>query len=478
MRRADASRLPGKIRSDQETRLNRRAFLGSTSTAILAAGAFPAIMASSVLGGNGAVAPGNRVTLGVIGCGPQGLGDTANFLNEKDCQVVAVCDVKQDRLEMGRDTVNQHYQNQDCRMYHDFRELVSRKDIDACLIATPDHWHVLAALAAINSGKDIYVEKPLAVTLEEGHALRKAVRRQKRVFQFGTQQRSGGRFWQACELARNGRIGKLQHINVWAPGSAPGGSLKLATPSPGLDYDFWVGPAPMSPYTEDRCSDEGSRKTWWFISDYALGFVSGWGIHPMDIALWGGGELLGGSVEVDGRGTFRNTEGVCDTATIWEVNFNFSSGVTVKFIGVPNGHNEGRPTGDPWLYQDEWRTRYRRIESHGTAFEGSDGWVHIDRNGINLQPEQLIDEDPESFKVALVRSPGHTRNFLDCVKSRADTVCPIEAAVAVDTLCHLANAAMRLERKLKFDFETARFVNDEAANQWLKARQMRKPWHL
>lgn len=219
-------------------------------------------------------------------------------------------------------------------------------------------------------------------------------------------------------------------------------------------------------------------KTWWFISDYTLGFISGWGIHPLDIALWGGGNLLGGSVQVEGRGTFRNTEGVCDTATIWEVDFKFSSGVSLKFIGVPNGQNEGRPTGDPWLYQNEWNKRYRRISSHGTAFKGTEGWVHVDRSGINLQPENLIDIKPESLDVKLVHSPGHVRNFLDCIKSRRETVCPIEAALAVDTLCHLAEAATRLERKLTFDFQAECFVDDAAANQRLKARSMRKPWHL
>lgn len=186
---------------------------------------------------------------------------------------------------MARDVVNKHYNNEDCKTYHDFQELVGRKDIDACLIGTPDHWLVLAALAAINSGKDIYLEKPSAVTLAEGQALRKAVRLHKRIFQFGTQQRSGPMFWRACELVRNGRIGKLQHIIVWAPGSAPGGSRKEAAPPSGLDYDFWLGQAPMTPYTEDRCIDDSSRKTWWFISDYTLGFVSGWGIHSLDIAL-------------------------------------------------------------------------------------------------------------------------------------------------------------------------------------------------
>jgi predicted dehydrogenase len=302
------------------------------------------------------------------------------------------------------------------------------------------------------------------------------VRRHQRVFQFGTQQRSGRMFWQACQLVRGGRIGKLRHINVWAPGSAPGGSRKEVPPPAGLDYDFWLGPAPQTPYTEDKC--DPNIKTWWFLSDYTLGFISGWGIHPLDIALWGGGDLLRGSVEVEGRGTFRATEGACDTATIWEVDFRFGSGVTLKFVGIPNGQNQEKATGDPWLHQDEWKARYRRICGHGTAFEGSDGWVHVDRQGIHLEPEALIDVAPETLNTGLVHSAHHVRNFLDCIKSRADTVCPVEAAVAADTLCHVADAATRLGRRLKFDFKTERFLGDDAANQRLKLRAMRKPWRL
>ena len=456
----------------------RRDFLRKAAVATTAAAVFPAIVPGSALGKDGSVAPSNRITLGAIGTGPQGRGDLSNFLSQNDCQVVAVCDVKTDQLELAKNAVDKRYDNRDCRIYHDFQELVGRKDIDACLIATPDHWHVLIALAAVRSGKDIYVEKPLAVTLEEGQALRKAVRQHKRVFQFGTQQRSDRTFWRACELVRNGRIGKLQHINVWAPGSAPGGPLTQVAPPSGLDYEFWLGPAPKTPHTQYRCSDESNLKTWWFISDYTLGFVSGWGVHPLDIALWGGGDLLGGTVEVEGRGTFRNTEGACNTATIWEVDYKFGSGVTLKFVGVPNGENAGKPTGDPWLHREDWKARYRGISDHGTAFEGSDGWVHVHRGGINLQPEDLIEINPDTLDVKLVNSPGHVRNFLDCIKSRADTVCPVEAAVAVDTLCHLADAATRLERKLTFDFRTERYVQDEAANQRLKVRPMSKPWHV
>ena len=366
----------------------RREFLGTGALA-LAAAAFPTIIPSSALGKDGAVAPSNRISVGVIGCGPQGCGDLRNFLNQTDCQVVAVCDVKPDQLALAKKAVDDQYKNQDCKTYRDFREIIGRKDIDACLIATPDHWHVPASLLAVNAGKDIYTEKPLGLSLEEDQVLRAAVHRKQRVFQFGTQQRSSRNFRFAAELARNEHIGKLKHINVWSYGSTPGGSRQEVPPPEGMDYDLWLGPAAFRPHTENRCAAEGHLKTWWFDSQYALGFIAGWGIHPMDIALWGGGDLFGGSVVVEGRGNYRTAEGICDTATIWDVDYTFASGVTLKFVGVPNGQNSGKPTGDPSLYQDEWKARYRQITNHGTAFEGADGWVHVDRGNLNLQSEEI-----------------------------------------------------------------------------------------
>jgi len=455
----------------------RREFLG-TGACALASAALPSIIPSSALGKDGAVAPSNRITLGVIGCGPQGRSVLQNFLNQKDCQVVAVCDVKADQLARAKAMVDGKYQNQDCRTCHDFRGLIARQDIDACLIATPDHWHVLASLAAVNSGKDIYTEKPLGVALEEGQALRAAVHRRKRVFQFGTWQRSSRNFRFAAALVRNEQIGKLKHMNVWAPGSSPGGSRKEVPPPEGMDYDLWLGPAALRPHTENRCVAENNLKTWWFDSQYALGFIAGWGIHPMDIALWGGGDLLGGSVVVEGRANYRLADGICDTATIWDVDYTFASGVTLKFVGVPNGQNMDKPTGDSSLYQDEWKQRYGQTANHGTAFECADGWVHVDRANLNLQQEEMNRISEDSFHTKLIQSKNQARNFLDCVKSRAETVSPIDAAVTGDALCHIADIACRLSRKLTFDFKHERFLNDDEANQRLKARPMRKPWHL
>lgn len=455
---------------------SRRQFLQHTSTLALAASALPSIVPSSALGLGGQVAPSNRIGVGCIGQGPQGQGDMGGFLNQKDARVLAVCDVKAEQREQARRTINQRYGNQDCATYTDFREVVARKDIDAFLIATPDHWHVLVALAAVRAGKDVYVEKPMGLSLAEDWALRQECHRHKRVFQFGTQQRSSRIFRLACELVRNGRIGKLKHINVWAPGSAPGGSTKVVPVPSSIDYNMWLGPAAFRDYTEDLCSADGFKKTWWFISDFALGFVAGWGIHPIDIAAWGA-DLFSGPIEVQGRGSF-HCEGACDTATNWDINMKFASGVTMKFVGTPNGGNAGKATGDIWPQSEEWKQRYRRITTHGTAFEGTDGWVHVDRDGINLQPENLIDENPEAFSVKLTRSPDHVRNFLDCIKSRAATVCPIDEAVRSDSLCHISEIAMRLNRKVVWDPRKERFLGDEEANLRLQARKMRAPWHL
>ncbi|HOX56305.1 MAG TPA: Gfo/Idh/MocA family oxidoreductase [Candidatus Paceibacterota bacterium] len=455
----------------------RRQFLKQTTTLAFSAAALPVLAPASALGRAGKVAPGGRITVGCIGVGPQGQGDMTNFLNQKDAQVVAVCDVFQTHLNQARDRVNQHYQNNNCATYGDFRELLARKDVDAVLIATPDHWHVLNALAAVRAGKDVYLEKPLGLNLTEDWALRKAVHRTRRVFQFGTQQRSSRIFRLACALVRNGRIGRLRHINAWGPASASGGSTKVVPVLPGLDYEFWLGPAPSRPHTENLVAGPGAKKTWWHVRDFAVGFIAGWGIHPMDIAAWGGGGLLHGPIEVEGRGTFR-AEGICDTATAWNVNMKFGSGVTLRFEGSPHHPNPEAPACDIWEHEQEWKQRYRRITDHGTAFEGTDGWVHVDRAGINLQPENLIDENEDAFQVQLARSPDHVRNFLDCIKSRAQTVCPIDEAVQSDTLCHLSEIALHFNRKLVWDPMKERFPCDEEANFRLLGREMREPWAM
>jgi predicted dehydrogenase len=439
--------------------ISRRGFLQTATGAAIGTIGFPYIVRSSALGKAGSVPASSRITVGCIGVGPQGTGVMGNFLMQKDARVIAVCDLKKPTREQACKLVNQHYKNDDCATYEDFRELVARKDIDVVSIATTDHWHVLVSLAAARAGKDIYLEKPMGLSLAEDQALREACHRYGTIFQFGTQQRSSRDFRFACELALNERIGKLHTINVWSPGSSSGGSPEPAPEPDWIDYNMWLGPAPYTPYTKDRCSNA----LWWFISDYALGFIAGWGVHPLDIAVWGGGEKLACPAEIEGKGVWPDPAGVCDTAMNWNVVAKYDSGVTMNFTGCP--------------YPEKWKNRYGRTTDHGTAFEGTEGWVHVDRAGINAYPKELLQTEFGPNEIRLTESNNHARNLLDCVKSRAQTICPIDAAVQTDTICQISDIAIRLEQKLRWDPTKERFLNNDAANRRL-VRSMRSPWRL
>jgi predicted dehydrogenase len=439
--------------------ISRRSFLKKTTGAAVGAISFPYIVSSSALGRDGNVAASNRITVGCVGVGRRGTEVMHNFLAQEDAHVVAVCDVKSHVRQAARNIVNEHYQSDGCSAYTDFRELVARDDIDAVVVASTDHWHVLHALAAVRAGKDVYCEKPLGMSVEQGQVLRREVNRYSRVFQFGTQQRSDRNFRFACELVRNGRIGKLRAINVWSPGSRAGGSPEPVPVPEWLDYNMWLGPAPYTPYTKDRCSN----KYWSFISDYALGDIAGWGVHPLDIAIWGGGKELIYPVEIQGKGVWPDPKGVCDTATNWNVVLKYDSGVTINFAGNP--------------VPKKWKKRYVRTSYQGTAFEGSEGWVHVDHSGINAHPKELLQTEFGPNEVHLHRSSNHVRNMLDCVKTRAETICPIDEAVQADTICQISDIAIRLEQKLRWDPENEKFINDTQADRMLK-RPMRSPWRL
>jgi predicted dehydrogenase len=272
---------------------------------------------------------------------------------------------------------------------------------------------------------------------------------------------------------RNGRIGKLRHVNVWCIGSVPGGSTAVAPVPEGFDYDFWLGPAPFKPHREDLCSNDGARKTWWFNSDYALGFIAGWGVHPLDIACWGHPEMMSGPLEVSGTGTFPS-EGACDTATTWDVGFRFASGVTMSYRGLPISANVHEVISKVRL----WAEKYGRTCDHGTAFEGSEGWVHVDREHVASDPAGLVEEDEDAYAVQLLRSTYHAEDFLDAVRRRRPAVSNVEDSFQSDVLCHLANIATRTGRRLTWDPREERFVDDDAATRLLACRDMRAPWKL
>jgi hypothetical protein len=417
------------------------------------------------------VPPSERVTLAHIGTGNMGGGHVGGFLRLKDAQIVALCDPFKSRRDEKAEMVATHYAREKnrgsykaCATYNDFRELLARDDIDAVVIATPDHWHVPIAIAAARAGKGMYVEKPLGVSVEQNRALGEAIKRHGNVFQYGTQQRSGRNFRFACELARNRRIGKLHTIHVWCARGERGGSTEPIPVPKGFDYDMWLGPAPVAPYTEDRCITGGTaRKGAYHIYDYSLGFIAGWGAHPLDIAQWGNDTDTTSPIEYEGTGTIP-TEGLFDTITTWDMHCLYANGVKMRFMSDD--------VAKPFV------ERYHpKFIDHGTTFVGSEGWVSVDRQGIYADPPSLLESETGPAEIHLYESRDHRQNFLDCVKNRTATVSPIEAAIRSDTISHLCDIAIRVGRKITWDPEREIIVGDEEASRML-TRAMRSPWHL
>ena len=417
------------------TETTRRTFLKTAALSV------PAIVPASAFGAN------DRIAVGSVGVGPQGCRVMELFLASEDARMVAVCDVNARRRDSARNRVDRHYDGRGCAPYCDFREVIARDDIDVIHCAAPDHWHVLVALAAARAGKDMYIEKPLGLSVAQGQALRQAILAHGCVFQFGTQHRSERNFRFACELVRNGRIGKLHTMRVALEASKVAANFPEAPVPDWLDYDRWLGPAPWAPFTPNRIVN----RYWWHISDYSLGFVAGQNIHFGDIAQWGNGTERTGPVAVEGWGKFPE-DGLCDCATAYNVRHTFGNGVVMHF------------TDD--------------VENpQGVRFEGTEGWVFVDLGYVDAEPKSLLRTVFGPGEDRLYRSTNHVQNLLDCVRTRSQPVCPIDQAVRSDTICHLSDIAMRLRRPLRWDPDRERFIGDAQANRML-TRAMRSPWRL
>jgi predicted dehydrogenase len=389
-----------------------------------------------------------------------GLGDMRQILGFDYTQVVAVCDVDSNRLDYARQKVQDHYAARSthgtykgCATYKDFRDLLDHKDIDAVLICTPDHWHALPAIAAARAGKDIFIEKPLTLTIKEGRILSDTVRRYARVLQVGSQQRSDTRFRFACELVRNGRIGKLHTVRVGLPTDL---STEPQSPMPipkQLDYQMWLGPTPWAEYTEQRVHpQEGyGRPGWLRISDYCCGMITGWGSHHIDIAQWGMATEHTGPIEVEGWAQYPR-DGLWNVHGKFRIEYTYANGV--KLICAENTKNK-----------------------QGILFEGTQGWVYVKRRVIDAQPKSLLTSQISPTEIRLYKSNNHKQNFLECIRTRSETVAPVEIGHRSNTICVLGYIAMLLGRKLKWDPKNERFTNDKEANRML-SRPMRSPWSL
>lgn len=442
---ADKRRTP----ATEQSGITRRAFLRKTAAVSLAA-ATPLVLPFSAWGAAGAVPPSERIALGCIGMGKQMRGLLSVFLNRARVQVLAVCDVESIRLGIERQRVDDAYAQRygqgvyhACAAYKDFRELVGRDDIDAVVIAVPDHWHALIAIAALKSGKDVYCEKPLSLTINEGKAMVEATRRYGRVFQTGSQQRSERGFRVACELVRNGRIGKVHsvHVNVGGPSV----ECRLpAEPTPdGLDWDMWLGPAPWRPYHSDIAPglDFQGWANFRAYRDYSGGAMTDWGAHHFDIAQWGLGMDGTGPVEI------YPPDGV-DRRWLTYVYAN----------GVKMYHGGG--TGQA-----------------GVEFIGTDGRVLVDRGYLETDPPQLLGERIAPDEVHLYESRDHQGDWLECIRTRSRPICDVAIGHRSATVCHLGNIVYWLNRPIKWDPEQEQIVGDNEANRMIQ-RAMRSPWRL
>jgi hypothetical protein len=442
--------------------MKRRDLLKQAAVAAPAALGFPMIVPSSVLGADGATPPSERITMGSIGLGRMGSGDTNGFLRFADARVVAVCDVQESRRQRLKGTVDQGYGDKGCATYGDYRELLARPDIDAVVIATGERWHPLISIEAARRGKSMYCEKPMARTVEEAMAVRAAVKRAGVVFQLGTQQRSSYYFRHACELVRNGKIGQLQTIAM----ASSGGAASVLPPEvpaevpAGVDWDMWLGPSPWAPYSELRIGLD-----WLSISDYGLGPMGGsWGIHEYDIAQWVNNTDHTGPVSVEGTAEYFHD--IRDTACIYDIEFLYANGVRAHMMDLSTARRRF------WQFQ-HGRNQPRGF---GDVLIGSEGWIFVGRDSIQTHPESLVRTviGPNQIRV---RSSDHKRNFLDAVRTGRQPISPIEAAVRGETMCQMGDIATRLKRKLRWDPEKEIFPDDAQANA-RTSRPMRAPWRL
>jgi len=427
-------------------KLNRRQFLKQVTGIACSTIALPYFVPSSVLGKAGNVPPSNRITLGFVGTGKQGKYLIRSFLNSPGTQVLAGCDVDRLKLEGGQKIVEEHYTEKSgitykgYECYRDFRDLLARDDIDAVVIATPDHWHAIMVIQSAKAGKDIYCEKPLSQTIIEARAMVNAVRRYGRIFQTGSMQRSDWHFRLGCELVLNGYIGELKHVTVGV-GGPPQDRPLSAQPVPDyLDWDMWVGPALWRPYNSELSPHISVDifPHWRNHSSFGGGGMTDWGAHHFDIAQWGLSMDDSGPVEIippDGK-------------EYKVLTYRYANGVTMT-----------------------------RDNANGILFTGNKGKVETNRGHLQTWPDTLKNQQIGPNEIHLYQSNNHYTDWLDAIRKRSKPICDIEIGCRSVTVCHLGNIAYKLGRPLKWDPEHEVFIGDSQANRLL-SRPMRSPWHL
>ena len=416
---------------------------------------FPYLVPRSALGQDGAVAPSNRIVLGAIGTGSQGMSNLRGFLGLREVQVVAVCDADRAHSAEAKRKVDERNGSQDCRTYVDYREMLAKERLDAVSVAVPDHWHALIAVDCARAGLDIYGEKPLARTIVEGRMISDTVRRYGRIWQTGSWQRSESHFRRACELVINGRIGKVSRVEVGLPNGKDGPDVQLLPVPESMDWDRWLGPAPYRPYQE--FTTDGKRTVhyqWRGIMDYSGGTLTDWAGHHVDIAHWGLGLEYTGPVEVEGQGVYP-TRGIYNVPKAYRCRCRYANGLEMI---VANAAQQPKGMGAAWY--------------------GDRGWIHVDRgNRLVASDPAILRERISPDEIHLYRSDNHHGNFVECVRTRRPTVTPAEVALRSVSVGHLCEIAMLVGRPIRWDPQTEQIQGDSEASRLL-SRPMRSPWHL
>lgn len=435
-------------------RSTRRGFLKATTTGAAIA-TLPAwfLESSDSPGFASEKSPNERPRIALIGCGGRGTGDAKNAQRFGD--IVAVCDVDHTHAERARE------QFQQATIYDDFRKVCDLPLVDVIINGTPDHWHTLVNLRALRSGKDVYSEKPLTLTIDEGKHLVAAVKETGRILQTGSQQRSDKTFRLACELIRNGRVGKVERVRVWLPMGLHGGPFAVQPIPDGLNWDFWQGQTHPTAYVPERC--HAKFRYWW---EYSGGTMTDWGAHHNDIALWGLGKERSGPVSIQGKALVEPIQGGFTAASQYRVKYVYSDGVEHYCNSTSANGWAGAELGQPKAGE----------KYHGVQFEGPNGWIYVSRGGkLEASDRALIDQPLPTDAVRLYASDDHMGNFFECVKSRKPPVCEAEIGHRSVSVCHLGVIAIRLSRTLTWDPQAEMFGGDAEANGML-AREMRKPY--
>lgn len=417
-------------------RVSRREFLKRAAVAAAA----PYVLSRP----SWAAPPSERITLGLIGVGNMGGGHLHALVGNRDFQIAAICDVKAWQREAALRKVVEAYGAEQpsgkfagCDTYNEFERVLERDDIDAVLIAVPDHWHAIIAIAACKAGKDVYCEKPLSLTVREAEAMEAAARRYGRVFQTGSQQRSSANFRLACELVRSGRIGEVQTVHVGIGGPSQERYLPAEPLPSGIDWERWLGPTPWYAYNSERCSGSYSGG-WRLIRNYSGGMMTDWGAHHFDIAQWGLGMDGSGPVEIIPP----------KQAEERTLTYRYANGVTMYHGGA-----------------------------NGILFTGTEGKIEVNRGHFQTWPESIGKSPLGPNDVHLYESPGHHEDWLRCVRERRQPICDVAIGASSVTVCHLGNIAWWLGRVLHWDPAQRVIVGDDESSRWLD-RPRRAPWRL